>query len=410
MSKASKITWGVIAGLLVGLVWALTPVYLFFSHQKGWPMPPWGFVAMPENAPTTSHSVAPRYRAVADEALAHLNDHRKEIHAPGISAAVAVGGRLVWAGAAGWADIEQLREVTPYTQFRIGSTSKPVTATAAARLVQEEQLRLDQPLKQYPLALPNSQWGELTVRDLASHTSGLPEYKENRDWMGLYHTMALRKRYESVQKSLLVFDGTELLYPPGEQFHYTTFNTVLLSAVMEAAAGVPYRRVMNDRVFDPLNMTMTRPEPSSPIKTMATFYWREGERLRPWRTVDLSHRLAGGGFISTPTDLVKLGSAWPDEDYLSPSVRSLFWEPQRLANGDVNEQNYALGWRIHQADDYMAMNANHGGVSRGAQSWLMVIPEYQMSVAVMINSRTEAFWDFGKVAVVLAHLFQNPDP
>ncbi|MEQ9022818.1 MAG: hypothetical protein RLN82_08680, partial [Pseudomonadales bacterium] len=51
------------------------------------------------------------------------------------------------------------------------------------------------------------------------------------------------------------------------------------------------------------------------------------------------------------------------------------------------------------------MNANHGGVSRGSQSWLMVIPELNMSVVVMINAKTEEFWDFGEVSFELVEAF-----
>jgi len=51
------------------------------------------------------------------------------------------------------------------------------------------------------------------------------------------------------------------------------------------------------------------------------------------------------------------------------------------------------------------MHANHGGVSRGSQSWMMVIPELKMSVAVMINANTEAFWEFGSVSYDLVEAF-----
>jgi len=51
------------------------------------------------------------------------------------------------------------------------------------------------------------------------------------------------------------------------------------------------------------------------------------------------------------------------------------------------------------------MLANHGGVSRGSQSWLMVIPQYKMALAVNINANTETFWDFGSVSTELARIF-----
>lgn len=392
--------------IIAVIAWYAFPAYQFFVYQKGAPYPSVGLLDLPASGPahqTVSDGVDVQ---AARAALQALSEHRVQIQAPGISAAVAIGGEVVWTGVAGWADIEDKRPVTPATQFRMGSTSKALTATALARLVQDGRIDLDTPISAYVENLPNAQWRTLTPRQLASHMAGLPDYKENRDWVGLYHTMALRKHYANVFDSLEVFDGSPLLFESGTRFHYATYNTVLLSAVMAAAAGKPFATLISEEVTGPLGMASTAPDPIAPAATMATFYWRKGEQFKPWRRVDLSHRLAGGGFIATPRDLAALGSAWLDNSFIHLSTREVFWQPQQLRSGEVNEERYALGWRIHGGDDYIAKNANHGGVSRGAQSWLMVIPEYQMSVAVMINATTDEFWDFAKVAVKLVDIFR----
>ena len=75
---------------------------------------------------------------------------------------------------------------------------------------------------------------------------------------------------------------------------------------------------------------------------------------------------------------------------------------------DMPDHIYALGWRVQEStlsDGQTLMHANHGGVSRGAQSWLMVVPELNMSIAIMINSNTEEFWDFGSVSFELVEAF-----
>ena len=72
--------------------------------------------------------------------------------------------------------------------------------------------------------------------------------------------------------------------------------------------------------------------------------------------------------------------------------------PQVLADGSVNEQDYAIGWRWREYEVEgigVARNANHGGVSRGAQSWLLVFPDYEMAIAFTTNTNTEEFADFG---------------
>src|SRR5690606_7045648 len=396
---------------LAGFIWFISPIYQFYAYEGKVPMWFPKDVAMPAHIPqTTSFHKHPHSTAALDL----LSQHRTQIHAPAVSGAVAIDGKIVWAGAVGWANLENQIPATADTQFRIGSTSKAVTATLLAKLVQAGKIDLDTPIAAYSPNLPNPAWGKITPRQLASHTSGLPDYIDNSgDLWGLYYLFKLNKRYTSVSESLEVFDDSDLLFEPGTQYHYTSFNTVLLSAILEAVAGEPFLDTMRKEIFNPLDMDATGAEYELPEQnSLAGFYWNhDGEYpgFRVWKEVDLSHRLAGGGFISTPSNMVKLGSAWLDESFISPETREIFWQPQALSDGSINEQNYALGWRWANYEDSEGKvhNANHGGVSRGSQSWLMVIPERKMVVAVMINSNVENFWDFGQVSLPLARLFFN---
>lgn len=312
----------------------------------------------------------------------------------------------------GWANPENQVPATAETRFRIGSTSKAVTATLLARMVQAGRVDLNKPIATYASNLPNPAWENITLRQLASHTSGLPDYIDNYgDPWGFYYLFKLNKRYTSVSESLEVFDDTELLFEPGTQYHYTSFNTVLQSVILEAVAGESFLETMRREIFIPLEMNATGAEYERPAEnSMAGFYWHDDGKypgFRIWHKVDLSHRLAGGGFISTPSDIVKLGSAWLDNNFITAETRKIFWQPQILADGSIDPENYALGWRWANYEDENGRipNANHGGVSRGSQSWLMVIPEKNMAVAVMINANVENFWDFGQVSIPLARLF-----
>ena len=279
--------------LLLVLAWLMWPVYQFFAYKNDAPMLPVGFVTLPEDDPASQVVTDARYKNTGKKALDALVDHKRTILAPGISAAVAIDGSLVWTGVAGWADIKKALPVTADTRFRIGSTSKALTATALARMTQSGSIDLDKPIGNYLAQLPNPQWQDITPRQLVSHMAGLPEYKKNQDKVGLYHTMALRRHYSNVVDSLEVFDDTPLLFRPGTRFHYSTYNTVLLSAVMAAASNQSYLGLIKEQVVGPLAMNHTEPDPVTPTDTMATFYWRRGNEVKPWRRVDLSHRLAG---------------------------------------------------------------------------------------------------------------------
>ncbi|MCC2616612.1 beta-lactamase family protein [Aestuariibacter halophilus] len=390
------------------------PVYQFFAHRDAVPMLPWGWQTIPDNPPEFNQVFEPSLETAGSNAVQALQQHRARINSPGISAAVAIEGSVVWRGGAGWADIEEGRAVSGNTQFRIGSTSKALTSTLLARMVDGGDLTLDEPLSSLMDVVPNPAWQAITPRQLASHMAGLPHYGESTERYGVYKFMALDTRYENVNEAVTLFDDSEVLFEPGEDFSYSSLGTVLLSAAMQSAGGKPFQDAMHERVLAPLGMDSTGPEPpmgkASPQQ--ATFYWRNDESLpcvRPWRPVDLSHRLAGGGFVSTPSDLVKLGMGFADDHFIPADVREMFWTPQHLNNGEVNEQYYAIGWRVLKIDFGEGIGellvANHGGVSRGSQSWLMVIPAYNMAVAVNINANTEVFWDFGQASVAVARPF-----
>ncbi len=287
-----------------------------------------------------------------------------------------------------------------------------MTATALARLVQRGVIDLDAPISTYFDELPNPAWAEITPRQLASHMAGMPHYGENTDQNGLYKSVALADHYPDVRDALSVFDSSELLGAPGEKFFYSSLGTVLLGATMSEAAGRSYRELMADEVFKPAGAesTIVSPRRSAPTDEIATPYFLDENRVRAWRAVDLSHRLPGGGWASTPSDLARIGALWLDEDFVTLETRATFWAPQRLNDGSVNEQNYAVGWRWREAegsDFWLANNANHGGVSRGGQAWLLVFPDDNMVLAFTINTKTEEYSDFGDAYADLYRAFAD---
>lgn len=402
MSVRRKIV--VAAVLILGAVifWFGAPVYGFKAHLGKVPLSPFGWLALPDEAPAVQQLHVSSFATAGDSALLSLQRHRQNIAAPALTAAVAVDGQLVWSGAVGWADLASAQPATPATVFRIGSTSKAITATLFARLQQRGVVELDAPVARYLEPLPNDAWRAMTLRQLATHQSGLPHYKENTDLPGLYASIALNKHYADVRDAVAVFDDSELLFAPGSDFHYSTLGTVLLAATLSHATDTPYRQLVSDEILQPLGLSTIAVAPRSARghANHATSYYVDGHRFRRWRPVDMTHRLPGGGFVATSSDLAKLGIAWLDEQFVSAATRQTFWSPQPLANGQINPQHYALGFRWSEWESPSGRryrHANHGGVSRGAQSWLMILPEQRMAIAINTNRKTSEFGDFAVV-------------
>ncbi|MCG7536129.1 serine hydrolase domain-containing protein [Pseudoalteromonas sp. OOF1S-7] len=395
--------------LVTALVYFGWPVYQFFAFN----LEKVPVLASAEPLPTgplpRQQRHSPALSAFNIRASDILRTTRAASNAPGISAAIAHRGQLVWQGTLGYADIATKTALTPEHQFRIGSTSKAVTATLMAKLIQAHHFNLDTPLKDSLVPLPNPAWRDITPRQLASHSAGLPHYKGNQDPIGLYHSLSLNTQFDRVIDAVAQFDEGPLRTRPGDAFYYSSYGTVLLSAVLAQHGQRPYLELLQQHVLTPLGMTRSGAE--SQANKLVTFYFnRQGQDAQyiPWRPVNLSHRLAGGGLVSTPGDLVRLGSGYLDTAYLHADVREQIWTPQRLNHGEVNPQNYALGWRRHeyQHNDQPAFTYyHHGGVSRGSQSMLIVVPRHQLSVAVNINSKTKPFRTFGQAALTLAHAY-----
>lgn len=388
--------------LIVGLIWIGWPIYGFLSNQYETARLPWGWTDLPVEAPIGTSQVKPAFVEAGEKATRSLKIRRAKIGAPSLSAAISINGELVWANAVGWENVAKTKAASHETIYRIGSTSKAVMATGLARLIAEGTMDLNAPISTYSKDLPNPKWNAFTPRQLISHTAGLTAYEENNDWIGFYHSLALRYHFADPKASLSVFDGADLLYEAGTQFHYSGFDNVLLSAVMQDAAKKPFNVLMSSRVFAPNNLTALQPAHDVPRKAVS--YQAKGSKVKPWRSVDLSQKLAAGGYASTPSDLAILGAAWLDGDFIPADIREVFWTPLPISN----EQDYALGfrrksWPIDGVGE--VEHLNHGGVSKGAQCWLMIIPKHNMTLAISTNRRTDNFSDFASAAFDLLEIF-----
>ena len=399
----------ILAVLCGAMTWVLWPIYGFLSNQYETARLPWAWTSLPAEAPVGTSHVKLAYASVDKFATQILETRRLKIQAPSLSAAVSVNGELVWANAVGWQDVANEKPASTETIYRIGSASKAVVATGLARLVSNGTMELNAPISSYSDDLPNADWNNFTPRQLISHTAGLAAYEENNDWVGFYHSLALRRHFNDPKPALSVFDGADTLYESGTQFHYSGFDNVLLSAVMQDAADESFNSLMSSLVFDPNKLTTIEADGSeAAMSNMAVSYQIKSEKVKPWRAVNLSHKLAAGGYVSTPTDLALLGASWLDESFIPATVRDVFWTPVKLSNGEVNNNDYALGfrrksWPIKNVGK--VEHLNHGGVSKGAQCWLMIIPEHNMTIAISTNRRTENFFDFADVYVDLLEVF-----
>ena len=391
--------------LVLGLA-LMAAVWTFIATQ-------WGWKALPDAPAPIIELHDARFAAAGADAAAHLDAMRQQLGVPGMTAAVAVDGELVWAAGSGWSNVETQTPATPDTIFRIGSTSKAMTSTVIARLADQGVLALDDTVSQHLPDAPNPDWNPIRLDQLMSHTAGFPGYENNSDWPDAYETLRMKRQYETVEESLGLVDGSRLLSAPGEAFYYSSFDIVLATVMAERAAGEDYTRLLEREVRTPLGLQTPilanfGPEPD----TLACFYEsRNHGQVRPRGAVNVSQRWPSGGLYARSIDLVQVASAWLDDAYISEATREQFWTPMALNSGEVNEQSYAIGWRVNPESVSRFGEAapvrivHHGGVSRGAMSWLILYPELGMAVALNINTQTGDFSDFSSIEPEITRLF-----
>jgi CubicO group peptidase (beta-lactamase class C family) len=324
--------------------------------------------------------------------------NQKIARPPGISVAVAVNGKLVWAEGIGFADLEQCVPTSPVTKFRIGSTSKPLTATGAVLLYQEGRLNLDSPIQRYVPQFPDKGY-VVTTRELLGHLGGIRGYTAKDG------DIENQNAYRSVVESLNRFKDDPLIAPPRTKWQYSSYGYVLVSAAIEGATGKDFLSFMHDNVFGPLGMKDTvADENDKIIASRARWYNLRGDgtyRNSPY--ADLSYKWAAGGFLSTAEDLVRFGSALLEPGFLNKATLTAMFSPQELSKGDKTK--YGLGWEILEAGDRgQELRYEHSGGATGSGSWLIIYPQQRVVIAWLENSDDFRDPDFSKV---VAPFFPN---
>jgi CubicO group peptidase (beta-lactamase class C family) len=294
---------------------------------------------------------------------------------PGMSVAVGVNGRLVWSKGFGLADVENDVPVTSETMFRLASISKPVTAVAVMKLVEEGRLDLDWPIQEYCPTFPDKPW-PVTVRQLLGHLSGVRHYSDAEDQDEV-------RTYAGVVDGLSKFAKDPLCHEPGKAYTYTTYGYTVLGCAVEGASGKSYETFVLENVWTKAGATTARAEDRlAVIPHRAAGYSLRRGVLGKANFYDNSYKLPGGGWISTASDLVRFADAlFVNGDLLARETVEAILTPLKTSDGASTD--YGLGWSVEvQEGERLAW---HSGGQNGVTTRLMYLPERRAVVAVMCN-------------------------
>lgn len=320
---------------------------------------------------------------------------QSQANLPGLSIAVSLGDSLVWSEGFGYANVTRRIPVTSSTRFRIGSVTKLLTATAAARLAQDGRLDLDAPIQRYVPSFPDK-GGTITVRQLLGHLSGIRHYGRG-EFLNTHP-------YRSVREALSVFQDDTLLFAPGTNYRYSSYGYVLASAALEKAAGKDFLTLLKEVLTDPLSLTSIGPDhnDTSDVSQAVPYSVDSLGNFVPGPYNDNSIRWAAGGFLSTAEDLVRFGSVLLTDRFLNPDMRKVLFTSQTTSDG--KHTGVGLGWRIAK-DSLGAPYFHHGGESIGGRAILLIYPDSKLVVAILSHLTFARFGE--KQALELARIFRK---
>ncbi len=315
------------------------------------------------------------FTAAIDSARSIVKTIMEDANVPGASMAVSVGDKIIWSEGFGLADMEHRTPVTTVTKFRAGSVSKTMTASALGLLIDRGLLHPDSLLQVYVPGFPEKRW-PITVRQIAGHIAGIRHYRGDE--------MLSSTRYPSVESGLDIFEDDALLFEPGTAYRYSSYGWNLVSAAIEGASQAEFLVFMQKSVFAPLGLLHTVADHTDHIVPLRTSYYdhdEEGSIINaPF--VDNSYKWAGGGFLSTPEDLVRFAEYHEEPGFLSEQTLGVLQSPQYLASGQTT--NYGMGWATWVAENG-TQHIGHSGGSVGGTTLLLLSLEHDLVVAGMVN-------------------------
>lgn len=307
-------------------------------------------------------------------AEAYLQVERARHGIPGLSVSVLREGEPLVALGYGLADVELSAPATPETVYPIASMTKPFTAVAIMMFEEERKLGLDDRVAEILPGLPIP-WGDITVRHLLTHTSGIKDLFNAPGWPGTTE--------HTPESYLAVVADLPLEFQPGERLSYSNTGYILLGKIIEEVSGTSYGHFLTERIFLPLEMTSTSVmAPGRSIENRASGYGWEGETLEKKPPIDpQGANAAMGGLTSTIRDLAKWDAALYGETILKRSTLERMWSPTRLHSGCT--VSYGLGWQL--GEDWNRKRAGHNGRNQGFSTCLYRFIDERLTIIVLCN-------------------------
>jgi CubicO group peptidase (beta-lactamase class C family) len=282
-----------------------------------------------------------------------------------LSISIAYQGQIVHEAAYGLEDVRTGVTPTPASRFRIASISKVFTATVVMQLVEQGLVSLDETfLPSLGVAFGDSRTANITVRQLLSHTSGIPSSEP----------VFFNRQVSTWQEASGVVLGLPLETDPGTKYRYSNANFTLLGSLIEQRTGVPYEQAVRSYLLTPLGLTSMR--------LAGTFDTQIGDVFHP-STAGRNYMESlgsSGQWIASSTDVLKLLLALDANVPLSQTFKNEMRTPAPTFEPGTNlDWRYGLGLRLRSDGSW-----GHSGTLEQAKAMALVRSD-GWAVCILVN-------------------------
>lgn len=274
-------------------------------------------------------------------------------------------------------------------RMRIASAAKAFSGAVALSLVSKGALSLNDTIGQRLPDLPDA-WSEVTLRQLLNHTSGLPDFSQNKRFRE--DLLDSLKKAPPPEKLLSYVKHKDLRFDPGSRYRYSNSDNVAVALMVEAATGRTYEGQLQEQVYGPLGLRRTT-LPAGPYLRPPFIHGYDNDPS-PWppedysRTVAAGWAWASGGIVSTPADLNTFVRGYVKGELFDLRTRS---KQRRVFEGGGSEPpgpgKNSAGLGIFRYETKCGNVWGHTGNTLGYTQFMASSPNGRRSVTVSVNSQ-----------------------
>lgn len=289
---------------------------------------------------------------------------------------IAKEGKIIYKNSFGWADYLHKDSLEINSTFELASVSKPLTATGIMLLVERGDLNLDQTVNDF---IPDFPYEGVTIRQLLTHHSGLPNY--------IYFT---DDKWPDKRKGMSNNDVIDLLIKfkparfnvPGNRFLYNNSNYMMLASIIEKVTGQTFTVFMQENVFQPAGMKNTAVLSKAEYEKIPTDVVGHDKIWRRSVVQNFHDGPVGDkGIYSTVEDLFLFDRALNDGRILTKSTQDSSYIGYAKPINTVF--NYGYGWRLYEKDEHVV--AYHTGWWHGFKSLYIRDLKKDITIVLLTN-------------------------